>query len=257
MDNESEDENMSALEILKEFLEVPLESSDLIFKRFSALPNADVVVRGNRPKRFLYLRGQRKNKVLLVAHADTVWDEQCGRSFDTRHELLFSDGVIRSSSTKCGIGADDRAGCAMLWLLKDLGHSLLITDGEELGGMGSNWLMNTLENKDIAEEINAKHQFMIQLDRRHGLDFKCYSVGTDEFREYVKRVTGYSEPDRFSYTDIVTLCRDITGVNLSVGYRNEHSHNECLHIEEWQNTLELCRRWLSDQELPRFTLPEV
>lgn len=245
---------LSDLEILREFLEVPLESSDQIFQRFSTLPDADVVLRGKQPERFLYLRGQRKNKVLLVAHADTVWDRQFGRLFDTRHELLFSDGVIQSSSTKCGIGADDRAGCAMLWLLKDLGHSLLITDGEELGGKGSNWLMNAPENQDIAEEINAQHQFMIQLDRRHGSDFKCYSVGTDEFREYIKRVTGYCEPDRFSYTDIVTLCRDITGVNLSVGYRNEHSHHECLYIEEWPNTLDLCRRWLRKQELPQFRL---
>lgn len=247
----------SDLETLREFLEVPLESSDLIFQRFSTLPNTDVVLRGKPPERFLYLRGKRKNKVLLVAHADTVWDKQFGRSLDTKHELLLADGVIRSSSTKCGIGADDRAGCAILWLLKDLGHSLLITDGEELGGIGSNWLMNAKENKDIAEEINNKHQFLIQLDRRHGSDFKCYSVGTDEFREYIKRITGYSEPDRFSYTDIVTLCRDITGVNLSVGYDNEHSHQECLDVVDWHNTLELCRRWLSEPNLPQFRLSKV
>jgi hypothetical protein len=247
----------SDLEILKEFLEVPLESSDPIFQRFSTLPNTDVVLRGKKPERFLYLRGKRKNKVLLVAHGDTVWDKQFGRSFDARQELVFTDGIIRSSSTKCGIGADDRAGCAMLWLLKDLGHSLLITDGEELGGIGSNWLMNARENQDIAFEINTHHQFMIQLDRRHGSDFKCYSVGTDKFREYIKRITGYCEPDRFSYTDIVTLCIVITGVNLSVGYYNEHSHQEYLNVEEWHNTLELCRRWLSEPNLPRFRLSKV
>jgi hypothetical protein len=71
--------------------------------------------------------------------------------------LLLSNGVFQSANRIRGIGADDRAGCAILWLLKDLGHSLLITDGEEKGGIGSKWLMNDTENADIAEEINTEH----------------------------------------------------------------------------------------------------
>ncbi len=106
------------------------------------------------------------------------------------------------------------------------------------------------ENHDIANEINLSHQFLIQLDRRNGKDFKCYSVGTDIFRAYVRQTTGYSEPDRSSYTDIVTLCRDICGVNLSIGYRNEHSADEHLVVEEWVNTLNICRKWLSEQTTP-------
>lgn len=245
---------MNEIDVLKRFLAVPLGNSDPIFQYFSNLPNREIIFRGERPKRFLYIRGKRQNKVVLVAHADTVWDSLTGRDEDTRHELVFSNGIFRSSSTICGIGADDRAGCAMLWLLKDLGHSLLITDGEEVGGIGSNWLMDDPTNADIAQEINREHQFMVQLDRRHGKDFKCYSVGTDAFRNYLLRVTGYTEPDRFSFTDIVTLCRDITGVNLSIGYRHEHSSQESLSVEEWQNTLNLCRRWLSNDYLPRFSL---
>lgn len=131
-----------------------------------------------------------------------------------------------------------------------MGHSLLITNGEEDRRQGSTWLMTA--NHDIAEEINREHQFIVQLDRRNGNDFKCYTVGTDEFRSYVEQKTGYNEPDRRSYADIVTICRDITGVNLSIGYRNEHSSDECLYLKEWQNTLKLCRIWLSEQELPRF-----
>jgi hypothetical protein len=245
---------MNDIEILKFFLEVPLKNSEPIFKYFLNIPNKEIVFRGERPERFLYIRGHRKNKVLLVAHADTVWDDSMEIPEKTKHDLVFSNGVFQSSSSVYGIGADDRAGCAILWLLKDLGHSLLITDGEESGGLGSNWLMSDSKNSDIADEINTKHQFMIQLDRRHGSDFKCYSVGTDEFRDYVQRMTGYTEPDRYSYTDIVTLCREITGVNLSVGYRHEHSYKESLFVDEWINTLNLCRRWLSEEELPRFSL---
>jgi hypothetical protein len=248
---------MNDIEILKKFLEFPLENSELIFQYFLSTPDKEIVFRGERPERFLYIRGQRKDKVLLVAHADTVWDNYAEISEHAKHELIFSNGIFQSSGSIYGIGADDRAGCAILWLLKDLGHSLLITDGEEAGGLGSNWLMSDPKNLDIADEINTQHQFMIQLDRRHGSDFKCYSVGTDKFRDYVQCMTGYIEPDRYSYTDIVTLCREITGVNLSVGYRNEHSYKESLVLDEWLNTLNICRRWLSEENLPRFPLIEV
>ena len=237
---------MSDIETLREFLEIPLGSSDELFERFLKLPGA--IFRGHTPKRFLYLKGSRENKVLLVAHADSYWDgDDCGV-----HQIEVSDGIIRSSNNRYGLGADDRAGCAILWLLRNSGHSLLITDGEESGRKGSNWLME--ENEDIATEININHQFVIQLDRRNGADFKCYSVGTEEFRDYVEKKTGYYKPDRSSYTDIVTICRDITGVNFSIGYRNEHLAEECLHIKEWQRTLDLCRTWLSEKELPMFTL---
>ncbi|MFH0957653.1 MAG: hypothetical protein V1897_03030 [Pseudomonadota bacterium] len=48
------------------------------------------------------------------------------------------------------------------------------------------------DNKDIADEINRDHQFVIQLGRRNGRDFKCYDVGTDQFKGYVAERTGYS-----------------------------------------------------------------
>ncbi len=161
--------------------------------------------------------------------------------------------ILRAVNEEFGLGADDRAGCAMLWLLKDLGHSLLVTNGEEKGQSGSSWLMD--HNKDIADEINRDHQFVIQLDRRNGKDFKCYDVGTDEFRSYVAEKTGYTEPDRRATTDIVTLCREIAGVNLSVGYHNEHGNQEYLNIAEWENTLNVVKEWLSEPNLERFAWP--
>lgn len=122
-----------------------------------------------------------------------------------------------------------------------------------------NWGCGPTEsgNSDIADEINDEHQFVIQFDRRNGTDFKCYSVGTDSFRKYIEQQTGYKEPDRIASTDIVNLCQNIARVNLSIGYYNEHESDEYLNVEEWKNTLELCRRWLSEGELPRFTRTDV
>jgi hypothetical protein len=179
------------IEVLKSFLEIPLGSADGVFDRFLEIPGA--IYRGEGLNRFLYVGGARPNKVLLVAHADTYWDHEYGYDPSPIHKIKIEADEIRAVNEEFGLGADDRAGCAILWLLKDLGHSLLVTNGEEKGQSGSSWLMG--HNKDIADEINHDHQFVIQFDRRNGRDFKCYDVGTDEFRAYVADKTGYTEPD--------------------------------------------------------------
>ena len=242
--------NMNDIDILKEFLNLPLGSSDEVFNKFAGIPGADR--RGSGLEQFLFIKGTRDKRVLLVAHADTYWDEHYGENEKEPQELIQLNGIIRNKNG--GLGADDRAGCAIMWLLKEMGHSILLTNGEEHGRVGSHWLMK--KNRDIADEINLKHQFAVQLDRRNGKDFKCYSVGTDPFRDYVGQITGYSEPDRSAFTDIVALCRDICGVNLSIGYHNEHSKDEYLVIDEWVNTLNICRKWLSESELPPFSRDE-
>ena len=235
------------VDVLMEFLRMPLSSSDEVFSKFS---EESAIRRGFNKKRFLFLEGSRDNRVLLVAHADTFWDKDNPWGWNQQQEVVLRHGVIRNSYG--GLGADDRAGCAMVWLLKGLGHSILITDGEENGRQGSRWLM--AKNPDIAHRINSAHQFVVQLDRMNSSDFKCYEVGTDEFRAYIRHETGYTEPDRESFTDIVTLCRDICGVNLSVGYYDQHTFLEHIVVSEWQYTLGVCRNWLKRKDLPLFRL---
>ena len=232
---------MDDIKILLEFLNMPLGETGEVFARFRSLDG--IVHRGEGKRQFVYRPGIRDDRVLLVAHADTVWE-------GGRQEIVHENGIIRNR--KGGLGADDRAGCAIVWLLRDLGHSLLIVDGEEVGREGSHWLMEV--NPEIAEEINEKHNFVLEFDRRNGRDYKCYDVGTPEFRYYIKAMTGYAEPDRHPYTDIGILCRNIPGANLSVGYRNEHTAQEYLVVKEWQRTLDMSRRWLGEPGLPKFKL---
>ncbi len=242
------------IDVLVEFLNFPINTDEQVLGKFN-LPNAIMRKGKGDFEQFVYIRGSRQNKVLLVAHADTYWDkkwENSGRNSIARSEYEIEGDFIKSVSHHFGIGADDRAGCAMLWLLKDMGHSLLITTGEEHGQLGSNWIMNAPENKDIRDEIQNDHQFIIQLDRRNGKDFKCYMVGTDEFRKYIIEKTNYYEPNLKSKTDIVVLCDKITGVNLSIGYYNEHHPNEYINIKEWYNTYQMLKNWICDENLPRF-----
>lgn len=244
---------MKEVEVLKDFLQISPYSSTPVLQRFAELPGAIVQEgEGNSQERFVYVPGTRRDRVVLVAHADTVWH---GHHKDPHHQVVAENGLFRSASDNTGLGADDRAGCAILWLFRESGHSLLVTDGEERHQIGSRFLME--ECPEIAEELNATHQFMVQFDRRNARDFKCYDVGTDAFRHYVHSVTGYTEPDKSAYTDITVLCRDICGVNLSVGYYDEHSKDECIYVDEWVHTLNLARKWLLDENLPRFPRPEL
>ena len=91
-------------------------------------------------------------------------------------------------------------------------------------------------------------------DRRNGHDFKTYNVGTKTFEEYITQMTGYQASDGPGVTDIGVLCDAICGVNLSVGYRDEHTPQETLDTQEWLHTLSMARQWLSTEELPIFPL---
>ena len=249
----------SDMSTLLDFLSMPLDGCDEVFSRFAGLPG--VVMHGHGRRRSLYLEGSRRKtdgRVLLVAHADTVWDS----SYDDQVSLESGDpelevvrGVIRSKNPKQGIGADDRAGVALLWLLRQTGHSILLTDMEEQGCLAAHSLRHN--QPEVLRQMNRDHAFAIQFDRC-GTDFKCYEVGSPEFRRYVKSVTGREEPDRRANSDITVLCNPsdtpirMCGVNLGVGYHHEHSEDEHLIIREWTQTLSLSRRWLAQRQLPFF-----
>lgn len=240
---------MNLVSILRQFLEMPLWTSDLVVARFRTLPGVVYRESGRHPReRFAYIPGFRNNRVVLVAHADTFFDENYGEP-PIVHHIIEDNGYFRGSGPTPS-GADDRAGCAMLWALKDMGHSLLVADGEEDGMIGSTWLME--KNPDIARSLNS-HSFMIEFDRKNGRDYKCYHVGTNEFRAFIELNTRYSEPELRSSADISVLCREITGVNLSIGYYDEHTCLERVNIGEWLHTYEISKKLLT-QKLPRFRL---
>ena len=127
--------------------------------------------------------------------------------------------------------------------------------GEEYGGIGAGFLISAFP--ELFDDLNRRHRFVIELDRRGGGDFKCYDVGTESFRAYVGATTSFTEPDRSSFTDIVFLCRDICGANLSCGYHDEHTASEHIVKKEWHHTLTLLRTWLAADELPKFPLGGV
>jgi len=235
------------IEILKDFISFPLNSVDEIMSKFAGLPNAVWKGKGStNGRQFVFVKGTRNDATTIVAHADTKFPNQ------GQHEFSIENGIIRTKESNVGIGADDRAGCAIVWLLKDSGHHLLITDGEENHQIGANFL---IDNFPEITEIIHNSSFVVQFDRCNSSDFKCYKLNvTDEFKQYIIKETGYIEPNQCARTDIVVLCqKGCCGVNLSIGYHSEHTKEETLVIDEWLNTLEIARKML-EKPLKRFPL---
>ncbi len=226
---------------LEEFCSFPLSTSKSVLKVFEELPEAICHYDGDK-NNFVYVPGTREDRVLLVAHADTVWDRDY---VDKLYEqtLFEQDGKFFGENTDCGIGADDRSGCAILWLLRNSGHSLLITDGEEIGCVGSRHLKD--KYPELYDELN-NHCYMIQFDRRECENYKVYSLPvTTEFISFIENSTGYCDAGKLASTDIVVLARNICAVNLSVGYYKEHTEFESIVVDEWLKTLNLAKKILS------------
>ena len=251
-----------ALDTLMSFLSKRPDSSKPVLSLFSELDGAITHCDGDK-NNFVYVPGNRADRVVLAAHADTVWDvcycrdlapELADKLPDMAHvPAIDGEFIVQKGWENWGIGADDRAGCAMLWLLRNSGHSLLITDGEEYGQIGAHYLVD--HYPAIAEELN-EHRYMIQLDRRNSSDYKTYRLAvTDDFRRFIESHTGFCDAGVKSRTDIVALCTKICGVNFSIGYYNEHTPQEYLSCPDWINTLRIVRRLLEGEQ-PGFALQE-
>ena len=233
--------------LLEVFLSYPLHKSDDIFARFEQLPGA-ISGKGKHPlERYVCIPGNRDNRIVLVAHTDTVWDDAYGHPAQT--SVTFEDGIFKGTNPDCGIGADDRAGCAMLWALRDSGHTILLVNGEEKGKHGARFLRKS--NPDLFRELN-RHRFMMELDWR-GTGGCLYNQvdNSNRFRKYITSTLGFQDDRKPGGCDLQILCQKICGVNIGVGYHNWHRPSECLNLAEWENTLSCLTTFLELQH-PQF-----
>ena len=237
---ENDVEPTGDVKVLMDFLSLPINRTKEVFQKFGGNDGNYHYIEGSLPP------GKR---VLILAHADTVWDGQ-GSKYEYANPYI-ENGTVFPSNPHSGLGADDRAGLAMMYILKNSGHSLLITNYEEVGRVGAKALV--AGDKELHKHLQDTHNFMIQLDRQGASDYKCYYVGSGEFRNFINKNTFFSEPSRSSFTDICTLCETVCGVNFSVGYYDEHRVAERLVIDEWQRVLDFLKTFLKG-DLPRFDL---
>lgn len=171
--------------------------------------------------------------IVLVAHLDTVHISIPSEIYYDREEQ-----VIWSPQ---GIGADDRAGVYAIFrmVMDGLRPHVLFTTDEEKGGIGAAM---------AAKELSPELDFAIELDRKGALDSVFYECDNPEFEKHINEY-GFST-DWGTFSDISTLCPEwgIAGVNLSIGYVDEHTKYERLHVDHMLDTIEKVTKIIKEHD---------
>lgn len=172
----------------------------------------------------------------LVAHLDTV--------FSQVPQNIFYDRVKNVMWSPEGLGADDRAGVySIIQLIKQgLRPTIIFTTDEERGAIGADKMI------DDFPEAPVELKYIIQLDRRGSNDCVFYDCDNPKFEEYVETFDFVTTYGTFSDISVICPAWGVAGVNLSIGYINEHSYSEILYIGSMLSTIKKVEKMLKDYE---------
>ena len=173
-----------------------------------------------------YIIGIGNIPIALVAHMDTV--------FETPPRKIYFDEKKWVFWSPDGLGADDRAGVYIILkiLLEGYLPTVIFTTDEEIGGVGA--LQLTQDFSKPPTDL----KYIVQLDRHGFNDAVFYNCTNQDFIDYIETFGFVEEEGIFSDISIICPSWDIAGVNLSVGYLNEHSYLETLSMAVAKRTME-------------------
>lgn len=188
---------------------------------------------------FVYAKGD--IPIAMVSHMDTVCIPP--------KFIKYQSGVM---SGKYGLGADDRAGIYSILHLIRLGlrPHVIFTEDEEIGCIGAEKFASTAIRIDDLK-------YVIELDRRGSKDAVFYDCDNPDFTDYV---TSFGFVETYgSFSDICEICPKlgVAGVNLSIGYYNEHTSKEQLVISDMARTIRLVEKMLMNPPTYEFEYIEL
>ena len=226
------------LSMLKLLLSRSQESLKTLLKNFFEKGDKPVTCTST----YLYREGD--IPVLIVSHLDTVF-----RQKPQDHEIYY-DREYNVMWSPLGAGFDDRAGIFMTLLLHQAGYMpyLLYCCDEEVGGTGA-----IKASSDLKDQVTGKFKYIIELDRRGADHCVFYRNDNKAFKEYVEDFGFVTQAGTF--TDISYLAPDwnMSAVNLSVGYDNEHTYGEMLYVDWFFDTFNKVQNMLNAiAEAPYF-----
>lgn len=174
--------------------------------------------------------------VALVAHMDTVFEKD-----KEKRNITYYDQKRGVMWCPFGAGFDDKAGVfAILKIIRE-GYkpSVILTTDEEIGGVGARQLVLKYPKSPIKDL-----KYLIELDRANQIDCVFYDCINLKFIEYVEDF-GFTEAwGTFSDIDVICDAWGIAGVNLSIGYKNEHTDSETLNVPAMLKTIKKVKKML-------------
>ena len=192
-----------------------------------------------------YVYAEGNIPVALVAHLDTVFEH----TYKHEDRELLYDRVKNVLISPQGAGFDDRAGIyAIVQIIRSgLRPHIILTTDEETGCVGASMLV-----KDHPKAPFAELNYIIELDRRGECDCVFYDCENPDFEQYVEEFGFITNIGSFS--DISIICPEwgVAGVNLSIGYKNEHTTSEVLYVQAMLTTINRVINMLKAEDKPFF-----
>lgn len=179
--------------------------------------------------------------ILLIAHIDTVFESLPTEIyFDEQKKIMWSPQ---------GLGADDRAGVYAILKIIEAGYRphILFANKEEDCCAGSIALSEHFEN------LPFKCKYAIELDRQGVSDCVFYACDNKKFQSYVESFGFITAKGTYTDISVIGPWFDLAAVNLSIGYVDEHSFIERLHLGCLQETVNKVIKMLEDvNNITRF-----
>jgi hypothetical protein len=247
-----------------DLLKVFTWEEDEVFEQFSeAIKEKPTLTDGSN-----YAFWDRSSPFIVQAHIDVVTGGFKGQEWDKekkewiKHKDVGKMEVIRKRNlitSKVGIlGGDDRAGIMAILAInfacikKKLPMpSILLTNGEESGGTGMKKFVGVIDKK-MFDSV----RLIIGLDRRGCGEYVTYIDPDTEVKSYIESF-GFNK-SYGSYSDSKDLSRflNIPHVNLSVGYYDNHSSKETVHLDETFLTATRVCEMIKDPIIMRYKIEE-
>ena len=183
-----------------------------------------------------YIFAEGNIPIALIAHMDTVFEEDS----NNRDFINSFDGEMWNPY---GAGFDDKAGIFSIFKILEKGYlpHVIFTTDEEKGSLGALKLI-----EDLPKHPFNDLKYLIELDRANDYDCVFYGCINQEFVDYIESFGFVQAFGTSSDVKHISYAWNIAGVNLSIGYKYQHSTEEILNINSMFETISKVEKMLED-----------
>jgi hypothetical protein len=221
----------------------------------------------------LYAFWDNDSPIVLQAHIDIVESKSYSHSTRTMVDGKWIDkppkkqekekkNIIRYRDrigcTNGVLGGDDRAGVMAMIVIfracvrdKTSLPSLLLTNKEESGSAGMRAFV-----KDNKPSILSSARIIIAMDRRGCSEYVYYEDPEKPVLQYIESFGFIKSHGSYSDGRIIATDWKIPHINLSIGYYDNHSNNEILHLDEMMLTANRVIAMIKDPIEKRYAIDE-